>query len=606
MKRRIINFSISVLITGGLFLSSCDKTPTAETPADPATANAKSQQAYTELENQLSSSGSLDNKDFTKAEQLYTDAVTADPSNPTANFGAAFAKILNINGDAQVKDMMNRWEGWNPSSQSSILHFGIPKGTSDMNLPTAALGKNLVKIFKVATTDPPTITEMQNVVRDRILPRIDYAIARLAIVEQHPEFELRISGKMQGSAGQKDLYLDLTEVYVMDAALQGMKAFIEQFLVFKFGLTAYTSQALVTALKQDNSAFFVLASDGAAHAQNVKSSMVTAVEKIRSGIQFLKNETDTQDDDIIKRGSGGIADKDLDTVLIYLDKVKSALTGTYTVDLKAADSDNNNYTISVNLNNFFNNLPQNPKQAWFPTYTVDTTSRGDILWHWQAQDYASFTFPDPTFSGLFPGMSNETLKRLLYIDEDFSWQFSLSLNDDNGTLPSNVSLKIVVNGSTYNSKPDQYGYYSPYSRQCNFMIPDNDNKPVQQLIAVLNGIETPLQFNGAVPTVHLKSYDYGGADITRAPQNITASYSSNSIFVNLVRYANYRIERSVNSGSFVEVNSSYTSNYTDTNLLAKTSYSYRALRSSSSFYYYGYTASRQNNYTNSTVSITTP
>jgi hypothetical protein len=193
----------------------------------------------------------------------------------------------------------------------------------------------------------------------------------------------------------------------------------------------------------------------------------------------------------------------------------------------------------------------------------------------------------------------------MYIDEEFAWRLSFSLYDDNGTLPSSASLKIVVNGKTYNSKPDNSGYYSPYSRECDFVVLDNDNKPVQQIIAVLNGIETPLQFNGSVPMVHLKSYDYGNADITLAPQNITASYSSNSIFVNLGRYAYYRIERKINSGSFVEVNSNYMSNYTDTNISSNTTYSYQALRSSSVFYYSGYSASRQNNYTN-IVSITTP
>jgi hypothetical protein len=193
----------------------------------------------------------------------------------------------------------------------------------------------------------------------------------------------------------------------------------------------------------------------------------------------------------------------------------------------------------------------------------------------------------------------------LYIDEDFGWHLSFSLNDDNGTLPSNTSLKIIVNGTTYNSKPDKYGYYSPYSRQCDFIILDNDNKPVQQIMAVLNGVESSLQFNGAIPIVHLKSYEYGVADITQAPQNITATYSANSIFVNLVRYAYYRIERSVNSGSFAKVDSNYTSSYTDTNISGNTTYSYRALRSAYYYYYSGYSAFRQNNYTN-TVSIKTP
>ena len=600
MKRRMFNLSVVIVIAGGFILSSCDKSPTA---SDSEKATAKNEEAYAELENQLSSSGSLDTKDFTKAEQLYTDALAADPTNTTANFGAAFAKVLNVNGDAQVKDMINRWKAWDPGFQSSLLNFGIPKGTKDMNVPITTLGKNLVKIFQVATTDPPTIAEMQVVIRDRILPRIDYAIARLAVVEQHQDFEMKISGKMQGSPGQKDLYLDLTEVYVMDAALQGIKASIEQFLVFKFTLSAYTTKAVVTAIKQDNADFFVLASDGAAHAQNVKTALGNAVGKIRSGINFLKGETDNQDDDIIKKGNNGIAVKDLDTVLTYLTKVESALNGTYSFDLKDADSDHNDYTIQVNFSNFFANLPQKPKQAWFPTYTVDTTSGGDLQWHWFATDYASFTFPDPTFSGLFPGMSNETLKRLMYIDQEFAWQFSVNLYDDDSGLPSSASLKIVINGKTYNSKPSSY--YSSYSRDCDFVIMDNDTKPVQQIIAVLNGIETTLQFGGTVPTVHLKSYDYGQADITLAPQNITASYSSNSIFVNLMRYANYKIQRSVNSGSFVEVSSTYASSYNDTNLASKTTYSYRALRLSSGFFYSGYYASRQNNYTN-TVTVTTP
>lgn len=602
MTRRVINFSTMILIMGGFFLSSCDKSPTA---SDSEKATAKNEEAYAELENQLSSSGSLDNKDFSKAEQLYAEAVTADPTNPTANFGAAFAKVLNINGDAQVKDMIKRWEGWDPGSQSSILNFGIPKGTSSMQLPIATLGKNLVKIFKVATTDPPTITEMQTVIRDRILPRIDYAIARLAIVEQHPEFELKITGKMQGSPGQKDLFLDLTEVYIMDAALQGIKASIEQFLVFKFTLTAYTTKAVVTAIKQDNTDFFVLATDGAAHAQSVKSSMVAAVGKIRSGVNFLKAETDNQDDDIIKRGSSGVAVKDLDTVLTYLTKVESALSSAYSFDLKDADSDNNDYTIQVNLSSFFGNLPPYPKQAWFPKYTVDTTSAGDILWHWTEGDYASFTFPDPTFSGLFPGMTNEILKRLLYIDEEFAWRFTVSLYDNNGTLPTSVSAKIVVNGKTYTSKPDQYVYYSPYSHQCEFVVLDNDSKTVQQLIAVINGVETPMQFGGAIPSVHLKSHDYCTAEITPAPQNTTITYSSNTIYVNLVRYAYYQVERSVNSGPFTVVDLSYRSSYSDSNLSANTNYSYKALYVASSFYYYGYNATRQNNYTN-TVSIKTP
>ena len=596
-----------------MWFSSCDTTPTSN---DPAAAKEKSTQAYAEMEDLFAAPGSIQDKDFTAAEKLYKDAVAADPNNPTANFGAAFTHILATFADTAIKNAINRWED-NPvgpgepvvpiGSQNSLLHFGIPTGTKEMSIPTKVLGTNLVKIIRTATSDPPTIAEMQNLLRDRLLPRIDYALARLAVVEQHPDFELRISGKMQGDVGKKDVYLDLTEVFVMDAMIQGMKALVEQFLVFKFEMNDYTTKSAVIALQQNNPNFFVLASDGNTHAHNVHSSLITAVGKIRSGVNFLKSETDDQSDDIIKRGSSGIAVKDLDTVLTYLDKIETALTGTFSVELKDADSDNNDYTIQISLNNFFNNLPQNPKQAWLPAYSVDSTSHGDLHIKWQAQDYASLTFPDPTFSGLLPGMTNETLKRILYIDEAFAWRVSVDLYDGNQLL-NNASVAIVVNGKTYEPKPD--GYYWPGNyRYFEFYIMDNNAMPVQQITATINGQQFSLQFFGNIPVVKSKGHDYIEADVTTASQNVTAQYFSNSVQVNLQNWGYYKIEKAVSTGSFAVIDTIEASYYSDYNVSGGVTYKYRALRVANYYYsdWYGnyYYAYRSNNYTN-TASVTIP
>ncbi|MDD8018795.1 MAG: hypothetical protein PHP42_10520, partial [Bacteroidota bacterium] len=267
------------------------------------------------------------------------------------------------------------------------------------------------------------------------------------------------------------------------------------------------------------------------------------------------------------------------------------------------DSDNNDYTVQINLGNFFANLPQNPKQSWLPTYTVDTTAHGSILWRWQAQDYASFTFPDPTFGGLFPGMTNETLKRIMHIDEAFAWKFSVSMNDDNGLLNSGSSLKLLINGTTYLPKPMSYNYFSPSWKDFYFLVPNNNNQTVQ-IIAIINGADVPLQFSGLVPVVRLKSNDYGSVNVTQAPQNITAQYVQTHIEINLQRYSYYKMERAVNTGTFAPVDSFYNSSYTDYNVAGKTTYKYRASLGQGS-YWGGYYATRQNNYTN-TVSITTP
>jgi hypothetical protein len=397
--------------------------------------------AYKELESQMylmetssiNSPSDLDQISFSKANQLYKEAVSASSNNAAANFGAGLSEILMIYADPNVNAMIKRWDsvslGKSPSS--SFLKFGIPSGTKDMAVPTQALASNMAKIIQAAVVNPPLIGEMQDLMRDHILPHIDYALARFAVVESDANFEFRISGKMQGDLHLDSLMLDNTEVYIMDGILLGLKAMVEQFLVYRFDLPAYTTQAEVQALQPNNITFFYLASDGVARGKSVLADITSMIGKFKGAINYLKSETDDQSDDIIKIGQSGtrsVRAEDLDTALVYLDRAVDFLTEQQTFTLNDADSDNNDYTVKVSITSLYNNPPQNPKTKWFPAYSVDTSSSGAILWHWTNQTYASFTFPDPTFSGLFVEIKNETtgstdmnenLKRILHIDEAF-------------------------------------------------------------------------------------------------------------------------------------------------------------------------------------------
>jgi hypothetical protein len=398
--------------------------------------------AYKELENQMylmatssiKSPSDLDQISFSKANQLYKDATSASPNSASANFGAGLSEILMIYADPNVNAMVKRWDsvslGKSPSS--SFLKFGIPSGTKDMAVPTQALASNMAKIVQAAVVNPPLIGEMQDLMHDHILPHIDYALARFALVESDPNFEFKISGKMQGDLNLDSLMLDNTEVYIMDGVLRGMKAMVEQFLVYRFDLSAYTTQAVVQALQPNNTTFFYLASDGVVRSKSVMADVTSMIGKFQSAINYLKSETDNQNDDIIKiaqPGASGIHAADLDTALVYLSKALNYLSTSQSITLTNADIDGNDYTIQVNIAQLYNNPPQNPKTAWFPAYSVDTSSSGAIMWHWTAQTYGQFIFPDPTFSGLFAGIKNETtgstdmnenLKRILHIDEAFN------------------------------------------------------------------------------------------------------------------------------------------------------------------------------------------
>jgi hypothetical protein len=558
----------------------------------------------------INSPNDLNQINFSTANKLYKDAVSASPNNATANFGAGLSEILVIYTDPNINAMIKQWDsvGLGKSSATSFLKFGIPSGTKDMAIPTQAIAKNMAKIVQAAVVNPPLIGEMQNLMRDHLLPYIDYALARFAVVESDPNFEFKISGKMQGNQHLDSLMLDNTEVYIMDGVLRGIKAMVEQFLVYRFDLPAYTTQAVVQALQPSNTTFFYLASDGVARSKSVMADVTSMIGKFQSAITYLKSETDNQSDDIIKiapPGASGIHAADLDTVSVYLSKALTYLSTSQNITLNNADIDGNDYTIQVNIAQLFNNPPQNPKTAWFPAYSVDTSSTGKILWHWTNNTYASFNFPDPTFSGLFPGMNNTDLKRILHIDEAFAWKVYVYLYDYNNSLPASSSAHLIINGTPYS--PKKSVSWGSYSRDLTFYIMDNDNQSVQ-IVALLNSISVPLELYGSVQ-VDLENSFYISANVTVAPQNITALAYQSYVYLNFINYDYYEIERAMGSGAFSVISSLnwWGASYYDYNVTSGSTYRYRARLVSYAYTVYsGSTyAYRSNNYTN-TVTATIP
>ncbi len=630
MKSQLSRIIIPVLILFVLCVVGCDKTPTGTGSAgtvDTAASATATQQAYSEMETQFYNAATLSggvsnafNKvSFTKANTLYRQAVGANPNNAEANLGSAITEIFGIYADTSVQGIVNRWQssGQASSTARTMLQFGIPTGTKDMAVPAALLGQNLVKILKTAQSNPPTISEMQNVLRNAVLPHITYALARLAVVEQNPTFTMKISGKMQGNPNLSAVTLDLTEVYLMDAMLQWMNSTVEEFLIFQFTLPSYSTSAIVDAVRQTNTTFFVLASDGKTHATNSKNALLATTARIRSAITFLEAATGDQSNHIIKisrNGQGGIQQSDLDAAIADLTKAENYLNSTVSIDLNNWGTQKKNYTVQVSLGQFFANPPQNPKANWFPAYTVDTTSHGDILFNWTAQTYADFTFPDPTFGGIFPGMTNDELKQLLYIDQSFAWTLSCYLYTNGDSVKyTSVSMKIVVNGKTYLSNPPNYistyGQYG-FNGSMDFMILDNDGGAAD-LYAVINGVDVLLESSKRV-YVRLKNTDYLNADLSLASQHITAAAVKSPALVklSLYLYDSYMIERA-DAGSFSVIDSTgmlTTSAYMDYNVTSGQTYHYRVRvypSASNYYYYYSYYATRAGNYSN-TVSVTVP
>lgn len=477
---------IFILLFSLLIVQGCSKNSTTEPPAtNPTDSNTKEQQAYALMETEMvkainghySNISDYNQLKIQEVNTLFRDAVNLDPTNTNAQFGAAISEILAAYWDTTVNNVINEFE--NSSLNKPLSGFMknaiIPTQASQMVVPIQNSAQEIAVLYKTALNNPPLINRVQVVLRDKLLPRVEYAIARLEACEGNASFRYKISGKMQGDANFDTVSIYRSEVYLTDAIMHGLRSMINSVLIYKFDLPDYTQASVVAALQQNNTSFFYINTDGKTRAANAKTDMLTVLTKFKSGIADLENISGKKPDAIIKIGGQGIKQADLDTVKIYLDKAINAFNNNVSVSLSNADSDGNDYTININLSNFINNLPNNPKSAFLPPYEVTASGKNDLQFKFSANTYAEFNFPDATFGGLFPGMTNEVLKRILYIDEQYGFRLYTYLYNISNSYwwgnQNSVKIKIQTNLNSYEKYTDNYG-------DCKFIFKDATLTPV--------------------------------------------------------------------------------------------------------------------------------
>ncbi len=585
-----------VILLALLFFVSCNTKDDSTNPTstDPTASKTKSDEAYALMEVQMSSlvngnyetTSDFDHLKFSNVNSLFREAVTLNPENYDAQFGAAISEILAVYSDTAINRLIKDFEKANTSSKlaQTFKRPLITTNTSDFSLQLTGVAQGMTFILQKAMTDPPLVSRVQSVIKTNFIPHIDYAIQCLEACEKNANFTFKISGKMQGESDlTKAVVVYPTEVYLMDGMMRNLRSSLKSFLIYKFELPDYSQSSLYDALAPSNTNFFYISSEGKAYATSAKSDMDAFIAKIKAGISSLEKVSGTKTDAIIKIGNGGIKQSDLDTLKKYLDKVESAMSNDLSIELKDADSDGNSYTIKVNLGNFFKNIPDNPKTALLPAYTVTKVGTKDINIKFNAETYAAFTFPDPTFGGLFPGMTNDVLKRLLRIDERYTYQLNGWVEEFYGSNSPNIySIEIMTqSGKTYSTQT-----YSSYNQGFEFVIKNVSNIPDPIVKYYLNGYEYSFVNSGTVINVAAKERDYINMFAMPINATLSASAQTNPVAVNLQLIVNsytyywsqnyFAVERKIGSGSFSEISPSYNSYYcTDNNVIHGTQYGYR-------------------------------
>jgi hypothetical protein len=170
-----------------------------------------------------------------------------------------------------------------------------------------------------------------------------------------------------------------------------LKVIVDMAIAYDLDFTGFDSLGIINALSPGSS-FLTLRNSGQS-LSDAKNSLSTAIDKLESGINFLRNEVDSQDDDIIKVDPGSGDDADLDSILAYTDEAREFLSTGLTF---TEDWDNDKFTadedLTIHLGEYFDTPVQDLKSL-FPSYSISVgkdTSYDDYLWDYgQSQVYTT-------------------------------------------------------------------------------------------------------------------------------------------------------------------------------------------------------------------------
>ncbi len=443
---------IGALLTTGCFLD--DKTTAPEfQPEEAQTKSEEAEAAFTTALNHVRDmeEGSLEDVDFTQANGLYKEAIALDPSNTEAQFGAAVTELLVLaqNEDVQVVEDSPRaftgdeGEEW---AGKPLLGVGIaPNAKRIAMMPRIVyrMGKNTVQPRLSRKAAKPagevrTASDVQRIIEESFIPAVDYALARLTIVEGDPDFRFIITPELQGDDDEDPLELDLGEVYVLDAQLRTLKAFLLVATAYNLDFDEEGSYDFLEdpsdaeilrqlmRLDQDSDFLTLRKSD---NMPNAGLNLLTAVEKLEDSVAFIRAEEDDQSDDLIKQRDIEDLDAEIDLsdeadapdffrdivgIETALSKLREVLSGPVEIDADF-DDDGQEEVLTIDLSAFFDPPVQDlrtllPCHEWYPENfgneeIYDDFALTDEDGNTLGENDPPFVLPDPTFGGLLPDLT---------------------------------------------------------------------------------------------------------------------------------------------------------------------------------------------------------
>ena len=395
----------------------------------------------------------LNKQDIANAYKNFELALMANADNVEANIGSAITGGIMLLDDEQVRTIVGKWDYVYPTVNQIVQEISpvgnpfnnmtsaaavVPKvAKTAANLPVAPDSvrnvlaafntlkakmpqqksgfKSLGKELGLVVTTAPTVSEMQAVIDNVIIPRLDTDLARLAKVEGKTANTFTITAQMQGNPVYgENVVLGDGEYYTLDAAVNVFQTIFKLATAYNFDIPAdYTYNTIERdplAMINDPKVF-TLKADGGAKMNAALAYAKVAAAKTKAAYDVVKTRA-------AGTGTYNIAtwtQADKTSFEEGLGEVTAAMNGetTFTED---------GVTVKVNFTKFFTNpltranlptlaydVPRNA--ALSEKYSVPVAAEVSAL-DWSGNSnivpikcniVAKSDLPDFTLNGIFPG-----------------------------------------------------------------------------------------------------------------------------------------------------------------------------------------------------------
>jgi hypothetical protein len=409
-------------------------------------------------------------KDFTSLRDGFLSVLAVDSTKIKANVGYAVAAVLSLNTSPQIARLVDSLDAYSramdsvnnlPSPQPGLYKRSLQKdGVLGLGKTMALTTSDMV----LASTKKPsfprfvTLSYIQNIVEQEAVPVLAQAIGACARLE-------RLSAMSLTVVTQGDTFkLDKGEIYVFDAEVHLLKAYLSLYCIYDMDLYAagtgdyrwidtiyntYDSTTLTYSLKGDTlistrqyapssgqlclirTVKYNMARAGfltirkPIHAQ-VKADLLAIPVLVKAGFASVRAETGPQTYDVIKLSDVMKTDSNflnmpsdmerdgVDTALAQkfrspeslADFVTELLSGPVTLGGKI---DSQHVSIKINLAAMFDN-PVSDLRTLFPKYQWQPENS------WVVPDTSSYGWPNTVFPYSFSVGSNEADRVTVSID----------------------------------------------------------------------------------------------------------------------------------------------------------------------------------------------